>query len=248
MNIKIALFWIVIFLPGLVFAKVPDLPDELTAENFNQEYDRVTESYDDIIANTSKLSLRKIRRNKGNSHARLTKKENITRQDYKKLRKQKRILDPIHQFREDLVALYEEHNENASYDKEKLNIEATLLAVGLFDETKVLKKKYKSIFIPIFHNMMIDVGIRKRGACKHWAEDLLEYVRPIQRRFFDAAWGEANAGTFMEHNVAVIIPQGQKFETGILFDPWRTSGRAFWIKVTGDKHYKWTRWLSYGQF
>ena len=96
--------------------------------------------------------------------------------------------------------------------------------------------------------MMIDVGVRKRGACKHWAEDLLNYLRTVERKYFQVAWGEANMQKITEHNVAVIIPNGQPFDSGMMVDPWRTSGIPFWLKVKKDKHYHWQHWRDFGTF
>jgi len=239
---------IFLFIPQLALAVVPNLPEDITAANFPKEYERVVTTYDNIIANNSKTLIRKFKKTKGKQSYRFTAKQNRVRQDYKKLIEQMRFLEPMNKLRIALNDLYLEYYAKTSFDREALNRESTELAIGLIKQAEVLRKKYKSFFIPIFHNMMMDVGIKKRGACKHWAEDILEYVRPIKREFFYAAWGEANMGTFMEHNVAVLIPEGRPFEDGLMFDPWRTSGNPFWVKLKDDKHYRWQRWLTYGEF
>lgn len=240
----IAAVSIVFFLTASAWAEVPDLP-QLTPQNFDREYNRVMNTYEQIMANHSRRTIRRIKQARGYHHIRLTKEEASLRPVYLKIVKQKKELQPYHDLRESLINLYLEHNGTTGFDRDKLEEEANVLAITLVNQTYVLKKKYKSIFIPILHNMMIDVGIRKRGACKHWAEDLLAQLRPLERNFYYLAWGEANVGTIMEHNVAVVIPRGRPFEDGLLYDPWRTSGKPFWVRVSDDHHYNWSRWSGW---
>jgi len=232
------------FVP-MVKSEVNDLP-KITPDNLDSLYDSTVTRFNEIEETTPPLLLKKFKNFKGNTHIRLTNEQNLIRKDYKKLLEHKSKLEPIHNLKKDIVDLYLEFYNEQIFDRSKLNHEASVLAVGLFEEIARLKKKYKSIFIPIFHNMMIDVGVRKRGACKHWAEDLLTYMTPIKRDFFYIAWGEANMQKITEHNVAVIFPIGRSFDEGMMIDPWRTSGKPFWIKLKDDKHYHWQQWSQFG--
>ncbi len=126
--------------------------------------------------------------------------------------------------------------------------EVARLAIVVVPEIARLRGVYQSIAVPIVHNMMIDIGIRDRGACKHWAEDLITFLRHEDRKYFDLMWGTANSGKLNEHNVAVLVPKGAPFDTGLIIDPWRTSGLPWWSPVPLDKKYPWTPWVEYGRF
>lgn len=169
------------------------------------------------------------------------------RKRYLELDRKIAIYKPVYDLKESLKTMYLK-GATQSVDESALNEESLKLSIGLMDEIGRLKQKYKSFSIPIVHNMLIDVGIKKRGACKHWAEDLLDYMRPISRQFFAITWGEANPKKFNEHNVAVIYPSYGKFQDGLLIDPWRTSGKPYWITVKDDHHYKWQQWALYSVY
>jgi len=229
-------------------AEVQNLPENITPDNFDTEFERVKSQYNEIINSNPASLIRKFKRAKGNYHYRFTKKEVILKNDFKKLHKQKLILDPRANLRDELKNLYLEYFGASEKEQAEMHQEATYLAVTLFDETARLKKKYKLFPIPILHNSFINVGIKKRGACLHWAEDLLDFMRPIKRKYFTVTWGEAYPGTMLEHNVAVIMPKDRPFKDGLLFDPWRTGGKPYWAKVTEDPHYTWNQWSGYSRY
>lgn len=218
-----------------------------TPETFDGKYRDLTERYDELMK-VIPNSLTRTGTSGFKKHlSRLSPERAQMRKTFLELREQKLIYDPIHELKEELNAMYF-RGPQALADKSAVNREAIRIASGLMDETERLRKKYKSFFIPIFHNMMIDVGAKKRGACKHWAEDLLTYLRTMDRRYFTVTWGEAYPGKFTEHNVAVIFPEYARFNDGLLFDPWRTSGAPFWVSITKDPHYHWTQWDQYGEY
>ena len=122
--------------------------------------------------------------------------------------------------------------------------EAGLLAFTAIGRTVALQKEYGIHTFPIVHNLLIDVGLKKRGACKHWAEDLLKSFEAIPHPHFTSFWGEAHPGNILEHNVAVLAPVGGTFGDGILIDPWRTAGKPFWAVVSDDSAH-WQVWSGY---
>lgn len=220
----------------------------ITPENFDTVYKNTTVHYEKIVSEIPDRLKKKFRNAKGTHRTKFSTGEARLKKEYEFHLENKRKLDPIFKLKEDLNNLYLKFYPVPPDERQALNHESVTLAMELIEETEVLRKKYKSFFIPIVHNMMLDVGIRKRGACKHWAEDLLEHLHTVERRFFSITWGESHPGEFTEHNVAVLIPRGRKFEDGLLFDPWRTSGSPFWVQVTEDKHFRWTQWPDYGRF
>lgn len=130
-------------------------------------------------------------------------------------------------------------------DEKKLNDEASFLAFELIQEIYRLQKEYKINSFPVVHNFLIMLHYKKRGACKHWAEDLLIKIEKLPRKYFTSYWGEAFPGKVTEHNIAVLVPRGAPFKEGLMVDPWRTAGRPFWLPVKEDHFYKWQAWPQY---
>ena len=86
-----------------------------------------------------------------------------------------------------------------------------------------------------WHNLLIQMGIRERGLCFHWTEDLMKRLQELGLSSLDLHWGVAHRGSDLrEHNSVVITAAGQPFETGLVLDPWRQSGDLFWARVDRD--------------
>jgi hypothetical protein len=217
--------------------------ENVTPANFDTQYQALLKDYASIRAELPKGFTKKTKHHSFEP-VRLS-------PDKAKLKKRFDDMDalidrykPVYDLKTQLVQMFMEH-QKAGFSLTSLNQEAVMISLGVIDEIHRLKSKYKSFLMPIVHNMMIDVGIKKRGACKHWAEDLLLYLRELKREHFYVTWGEANPRKMTEHNVAVVYPRHDTFYDGLLIDPWRTAGRPFWIRVKADHHYKWNKWDGY---
>lgn len=119
--------------------------------------------------------------------------------------------------------------------------EAFDLANTAIKTTDTLARKYGMSGPPEYHNVMVNLGIRDRGLCWHWTTDLLNTFFALNLKTIDFMWAEAHAGSDLsEHNVAVIVPAADaRLENGLIFDPWRTSGKPYWILLKDDTKYPW---------
>ena len=102
-----------------------------------------------------------------------------------------------------------------------------------------LKREYRVVGSPHFHNFLVNAGIRKRGLCHEWTRDLMAQLSALNLKTLDLHWGIARAGTLREHNAVVVTAKRQPFANGIVLDPWRYSGRLFVGRVAGDR-YPWS--------
>src|SRR5437588_5543297 len=116
--------------------------------------------------------------------------------------------------------------------------EAQRLAQCAYATAGQLRHNYGVIGPPLFHNFLVNLGIRKRGLCFQWAEDLLVQLDALKLRNLELHWAEAWAGSWREHNCVVVTAKGQPFRQGIILDCWRHSGRLFWSPLATD-HYPW---------
>jgi hypothetical protein len=118
-------------------------------------------------------------------------------------------------------------------DRETLRLAQTIVAT-----TDELAMTYRVQPPALWHNFLVNLGVRERGLCCHWTQDLLKEINALQLAKYHAAWGVSRYGTWREHNSVVITAAGKAFETGIVMDPWRHAGELYWIHVATDT-YRW---------
>lgn len=117
--------------------------------------------------------------------------------------------------------------------------EARMFAYESLLYPQVLAERYGLVYPPTFHNFLINTGLKERGLCYQWSEDMITHLKGLNYQSFDLRWGVANKGEFNEHNSVVVVAKGAPFRTGILIDPWRHSGVLYWAKVGDDPDYQW---------
>lgn len=115
--------------------------------------------------------------------------------------------------------------------------EARLVAATALRESAVLAEEYQLIQPALAHNLMVVLGMKDRGLCYHWTEDLMERLQALELKSFELHWGVAHRGSDLrEHNCVVITARGQTFFQGIILDPWRNSGRLYWARLAHDSY------------
>jgi len=118
--------------------------------------------------------------------------------------------------------------------------EAKILSEDIFHETAMLTKEFKLTSPPWFHNVLVNIGVRKKGLCYHWSDTLYVYFLEKKYPSFEFHLVGANIGEyFSEHNALVIVAKDGSIKNGILIDPWRDSGKLYFSRVVEDKKYKW---------
>jgi hypothetical protein len=135
--------------------------------------------------------------------------------------------DKIKQLEQELIGL------SATIDK----TEARILAETAVRESAVLAEEYQLVRPAVSHNLLVVFGVKDRGLCYHWTEDLMKRLQALDLKSFQLQWGVAYRGSQLrEHNCVVITAKGQSFFRGILLDPWRNSGNLYWARVTQDSY------------
>ncbi len=120
-------------------------------------------------------------------------------------------------------------------------IEARRVAETAIRESAILAEEYQLVRPAVAHNLLVVMGIRDRGLCYQWAEDLMQRLEALTLKSFQLHWAVAYRGSNLrEHNCVVISLTGQPFSKGILFDPWRHSGNLYWTPVVKDR-YPWEK-------
>lgn len=96
---------------------------------------------------------------------------------------------------------------------------------------------------PLLHNTKVNNGLRPRGLCKDWADDLEMHMRAQRFQTIDLHRAIANARNVrLEHSTLILSAKGDPMEKGIVLDPWRQGkGRLYYVGVLEDPRYDWER-------
>jgi hypothetical protein len=124
--------------------------------------------------------------------------------------------------------------------------EAKLLAECAYATVAQLRQEYRMFATPIFNNFLVYHGLRKRGYCYQWTEDLLLALDQLKLKTLELHWGEAYAGTLRENNCLVVTAKGQTFDHGMILECWRHFGHLRWNLVPSDqdRYYENTKWAE----
>lgn len=137
---------------------------------------------------------------------------------------------------------YREKVESLQDDLAALNRQANLLEAGQVAQTAIqfssfLAEEYELVRPAVLHNVLVRMGLKDRGLCHHWTVDLMQRLQLLELKSYQLYWGVAHRGSELrEHNSVVIAARGQRFEEGIVLDPWRNSGELYWASIRSDRY------------
>ena len=116
------------------------------------------------------------------------------------------------------------------------------LARAIYFKTKVLTEEFELTSPPLWHNMLVNVGIKQKGLCYHWSDALYMYLNKKRYPHYDFYLvGDHIGEYFSEHNALVVTEKGARVEDGIVIDAWRNSGDLYVSKVKEDTEYQWLK-------
>ena len=109
---------------------------------------------------------------------------------------------------------------------------------------KILANRYQLMSSPLYNYVLVNYGKRPRGLCYQWTYDMGKQInRPTKSlQFFHGV--AFRRDYWREHSTLVVGAKGQKFEDGIILDPWRHSGVLFWSRIKDDKKYPWVEFTN----
>lgn len=119
--------------------------------------------------------------------------------------------------------------------------EAARAAQIAYRHSAALSREYQITDGPIIHNIKVNMGVKPRGLCWHWAQDMEERLRAESFRTLQMHRAIANFDQplQLEHSTAIISRRGDDMHAGIVLDPWRKGGRLTWMRAAEDKRYDW---------
>ena len=110
-----------------------------------------------------------------------------------------------------------------------------------FEHSRELAIQYEITDPPLVHNSKVNMGIKPRGLCYHWAQDMEKRLKAERFKTLEMHRAIANASNpfRIEHSTAIISAKGADMYDGIVLDPWRLGGQLFWDELRDDTRYKW---------
>lgn len=118
--------------------------------------------------------------------------------------------------------------------------EAQRAARIAFEYPYELSQEYQITDRPLVHNTKVNMGVKPRGLCWHWAMDMEARLKRERFETLQMHRAVANAHNIrLEHSTAIISAKGDPMQKGIVLDPWRKGGRLFWAHLRDDTRYKW---------
>jgi hypothetical protein len=122
-----------------------------------------------------------------------------------------------------------------SVDREEAALTAETACVYSLE----LARQYRAVRPALWNNMLINTGLRQRGLCFEYADDLSAKLESLHLRTLVVRRGVAYSNTWFESNCLVLTAPGQPFDQGIVLDAWRHEGRLHWCGVNEDKLFRW---------
>src|SRR5438128_7924765 len=101
--------------------------------------------------------------------------------------------------------------------------EAQLLSLTAHTTARKLAREYRVVLNPEFTVFLVNVGLRKRGWCGHWAQDLGAHLKELKLKTLVLHWGEAYPNSSSENNSLVVTARNQPFDEGIILEAWRSA-------------------------
>ncbi len=119
--------------------------------------------------------------------------------------------------------------------------EADRAARVAYAYTAQLVQEYQITDPPLIHNAKVNNGLRPRGLCWHWAEDVERRLKQEQFQTLTLHRAIANADNpfRIDHSTAIISRAGDPMDQGIVLDPWRYGGVLYWSPLSKDTRYDW---------
>ncbi|WP_170422762.1 hypothetical protein [Ruegeria arenilitoris] len=119
--------------------------------------------------------------------------------------------------------------------------EADRAARIAYSYTAQLVQEYEITDPPLIHNAKVNKGLRPRGLCWHWAEDIERRLKQENFQTLELHRAIANADNSfrIDHSTAIVSRKGDTMYEGVILDPWRYGGVLYWSPLVEDTRYEW---------
>ena len=119
--------------------------------------------------------------------------------------------------------------------------EASRAARIAYEYPRQLAREYGVTDPPLIHNTKVNMGLRPRGLCWHWAEDMQKRLGEEEFKTLSLHRAIATPETPFggDHSTLIVSRRGDGIYEGIVLDPWRRGGLLYWAPTREDPDYAW---------
>lgn len=136
--------------------------------------------------------------------------------------------------RQDLCGLHA-RSTGSSAIAPKVDAEAQAISTTAARAAAKISRQFRVVGPAWFHNCLVNTGLRERGLCWHYMEEMFLHLAPLDPMAFDLHCGVRDSGSlFFEHHCVVITARGDPFATGLVLDPWTRGGRLLVVPVASQ--------------
>ena len=114
--------------------------------------------------------------------------------------------------------------------------EARALSKAAFEKTALLKVQYGSSLPPRLHNTLVNLGVKSRGLCWHYAHDLHASLTPLTQELQAIIVVAHLDSWWQEHSAVVLTCKDCSIENGIVLDAWRDKEGLIYMPVHKDSY------------
>ena len=104
-----------------------------------------------------------------------------------------------------------------------------------YRHTHQLAREYEITDPPLVHNTKVNMGLKPRGLCWHWAEDMGEPARGrgVRDTRNPPRHRQCGQSFRIDHSTAIVSRRGDAFDEGIVIDPVAQGRRAVLVAAHG---------------
>jgi hypothetical protein len=114
--------------------------------------------------------------------------------------------------------------------------EAARAAHVAVTHSRQLARDYGVTDPPLVHNAKVHLGLRPRGLCFEWADDLEARLAQENFRTLTLHRAISPGRPFrIEHSTVIIARTGDSLFDGQILDPWRDGGTLYWGPTRADR-------------
>lgn len=114
--------------------------------------------------------------------------------------------------------------------------EANQLATVAVNTAAELREKYDVSLTPWLHNTQVYWGLKDRGYCYQYANDLYAELAKVPLQHLQLHFIKAHRDEMLEHNALSVTAAGAPWSSGIVLDAWRNAGVLAFVPVKDDQY------------
>jgi len=100
-----------------------------------------------------------------------------------------------------------------------------------------LAEDYRVATPALWHNLLIRTGMKDRGLCYHWTEDLMKRLQALNLKTYQLHWGWPTKAATCASTTAWSSPRSaSRSMPGSCSTPGGNSGDLYWAAVRKDEY------------